>query len=589
MSYRAPVKEMLFLLEHVLQVQKYGDLEGFEYLLSENLDQILNGAARFAETVVAPLNASGDDEACRLSPEGTVDTPRGFKAAYRQFVSDGWNSPAVSARLGGKGMPYVLSTAIEEFINSASQAFAMYADWGFYASLLMDAKNIESLRRDYLEPLVAGTWAGTMALTEPQSGTDIGMIRTVASSQADGSFRLNGTKIFISGGEHDLTDNIVHFVLARIADAPPGTAGLSLFLVPKYEAAAPGVVGARNGVWCTGLEHKMGLRASATCALRFEDARGWLIGEPNRGLKQMFVLMNHTRRACGVIAVAGSEAAYQKASVYVKERLQGHPASVPGGALSSAVALIEHPDVRRLLMRIRCFIEPARAAVLWMALQSDLLERSFDHDLKEQARQRIELLTPILKAVFSDMGFQAAVDAQQLFGGHGYIVATGIEQYVRDLRILMIAEGANGVQAMDLVTRKLFREDGRAFHNFVDDVLIAISKLPPNLVDISDPLRRSIADLKAAFESLRGMSSAMQAAAAYDFMLLLGLVMLGYMWVLILSAADAESSVDHHFQRAHRVTRAQFFMARFLCDTGVCLQRIVAETEDFLRLPVEAF
>jgi len=589
MAYRAPVEEVLFLLQHVLNVQHYGNLEGFDDVSSDSLEQILSAAARFAEDVVAPLNQPGDGEACRFLA-GSVKTPRGFKEAYRQLVDDGWNSAAVSAKLGGKGMPYVVAAAIEEFINGANQSFAMYADWGFYASLLMDAEGIEQLRRDYLDPLIAGTWSGTMALTEPHCGTDVGMIRTAATPQPDGSYRLNGTKIFISGGEHDLTENIVHFVLARIDGAPAGTQGISLFLVPKFEAARAGMLGKRNGVQCLGIEHKMGLRASATCRLHFEDAKGWLIGAPNRGLKQMFVLMNHTRRACGVIAVAGSEAAYQRASTYVKERVQGRRArACDNGEESKAALLLDQPDVRRILMRLRAFIEPARALVLWMALQSDIYERSREESAKERARERIELLTPILKAVLSDMGFEAAVQAQQLFGGHGYIVSTGVEQYVRDLRVLMIAEGANGVQAMDLVMRKLFRDDGRGFRSFVNDVSQAAQDMPEDLEFLNEAMSRSLIDLIAAFDWLHGASAADASAGAYDFMTMLGLVSLGYMWTLIIAAAGKVLSAEEGMHRAYKIARARFFMERLLPDTGAYLRRITSGAQDFLNLPADAF
>jgi len=589
MQYRAPVRETLFVLYEVLQLHRYEDLADFEDLSDGVLEAILTGAAEFAEQLLAPLNRSGDQEGCSLQTDGSVRTPSGFKDAYRRLVEAGWSGLAASKRWGGRGLPYVVASAVEEYFNGANQSFSMYLNWGFYASMLMDVEGIDNLRRDYLHKLIAGEWTGTMALTEPHAGTDVGLLRTRAKIQADGSYRISGTKIFNSGGEHDLAENIVHFVLARIEAAPPGTRGISLFLVPKFEADANGERGRRNAVTCTLIENKMGLRGSATCVLNFDDASGWLIGEPHRGLSRMFVLMNHTRRSCGVIGVAGAEAACQMAAAYAKERLQGRASKERLNSAKPADPIIEHPDVRRVLMGIRAFVEPARALLLWMALQLDLSERSQDEDLRRRADDRIGLLTPILKAVLSDMSFVAAVQAQQMFGGHGYIVETGIEQYVRDLRVLMIAEGANGVQAMDLVSRQLQRRDGQAFASFRQEVADAIASQSQSFRYLSEPMSGALQDLSAVAEWLHGAAADDVAAGAYDFMTMLGLVALGYMWLLIAAAACAENSVLEEDEVDAKLARARFYMQRLLPEVAACRSRVLAGAADLMRLPVEAF
>jgi acyl-CoA dehydrogenase len=583
--YKAPVEDTLFVLNKVLRIDQYRDIEAFHELSDDVVRALLEGAAKFSETVLAPLSGRGDAEGCRRLADGSVVTPEGFREAYRQTVRGGWTNLAVSTRDGGQGLPHVITAAIEEFLNSGNQAFCMYTNWGFYASMLMAGAAAE-LRHRYLPRLVSGEWIGTMAMTEPQAGTDLGLMRATAVSQPDGSFRLTGTKMFISGGEHDLTENIVHFVLARIESAPPGTRGISLFLVPKIVPGADGSQGEINGVSCGSVEHKMGLRASATCVMHFDNAKAWLIGEPNQGLRQMFQLMNHTRRLTGVIAVAGSEAACQRAASYVKERTQGRAPHRTSGTNRVADPLIEQPDVRRVLMTIRSFIEPARALVLWMSLQLDLAERSVNEAVRTRASDRIQLITPVIKAVLSDMAYDAAIQAQQMFGGHGYIVETGIEQYSRDLRMLSLAEGANGVQAMDLVDRKLLRDKGAIFTDFIAEVREAVEALPAGLADLTPPMVSTIDDVVEAAQHLLAGRPEDAGYDAYDFMTALGLLALGYMWVRIGTALPSDKQID---ETTFRMARARFFMSHHLPKVATCLRRIKADCEAIRRLPIEAF
>jgi alkylation response protein AidB-like acyl-CoA dehydrogenase len=587
--YTAPVDETFFILKNVLRIDDHKDIEAFSEISDDVLRALLEGAGRFSECVLAPLNGSGDEEGCTLLDDGTVITPAGFRDAFHKLVEGGWNNLAVSPGDGGTGLPYVVAAAVEEYLNGGNQAFCMYSNWGFYGSMLMRDGVYPELRRDYLAKLVAGEWIGTMAMTEPHAGTDLGLMRTKAVQQPDGSFHVTGSKVFISGGDHDLTPNIVHFVLARIEGAPLNSRGISLFLVPKIAVDGGGTPGEPNGVSCGSVEHKMGLRASATCTMHFENAKGWLISKPNQGLKQMFHLMNHTRRLTGVIAIAGSDAAYQRAAAYVKERVQGRGPKRREGADGIADPLIEQPDVRRVLMAIRSFIEPGRALVLWMSLQLDLLERSSDAGVRKCASDRISLLTPIVKAVLSDMGYEATILAQQMFGGHGYIVDTGIEQYSRDLRMLSLAEGANGVQAMDLVGRKLLRDEGAIFTDFIEEVRSAIDDLPPSIADLGIAMSRATDDVVEAAAHLLAIDRDDAGYGAYDFMTALGVLALGYMWILISTAAVRSGVIAQQEETPFRLARARFFMSHHLTKIGACLKRVKADAEEVSRLPAEAF
>jgi len=584
-QYEAPVEETLFLMLRVLGTERYRDIDALAGLNEESLRPVLEGAGKFAEEKLAPLNASGDAEGCTLQSDGSVSTPRGFREAFRQLSAAGWNGVAAPAEFGGQGLPYVVAAAIEEFLNGANQSLYMYTNWGFYAAALLADLDLPDLRNDYLPRLVSGEWGGAMAMTEPQAGTDLGLIQTSAVPHPDGSYRITGSKIFISGGEHDLTENIVHFVLARIKGAPAGARGISLFLVPSKLAGC----GSPNGVRCTAVEHKMGVRGSATCGLHFEAAKGWLIGEEHRGLRRMFRILNHARRACGVAAVGAAEAAYQKAAAHVKERRQGR---APSGALrpdEPAAPLIAQADVRRLLLRTRSFLEAGRALFLWHALQQDIAERSPDPAARTAAEGHVALLTPIVKAVLSDFSYRSAIDAQQLFGGHGYIVATGIEQYSRDIRMLMLAEGANGVQAMDLVGRKLLADGGAIFHAFAGEVSRQIDDMAGLNAQLGMAMRRALDDLEDAAAVLMSMETVDTGAVAYDFMTGLGIVALGFMWLKIARASVGVGGVEPEGVDAGRMRRAEFFMRCYLPDAAACVARIRSADPTMMKLDIGVF
>ncbi|MGB6419341.1 MAG: acyl-CoA dehydrogenase family protein, partial [Pseudolabrys sp.] len=444
--YKAPVDDALFLLNDVFHLDHYGNLPGFSDASPDVVEAVLREAAKFSEEVLTPLNRVGDKEGCKRAPDGSVATPKGFKDAYNQIVEGGWTGISVPSEFGGQGLPATLTEIVNEFFCSANMAFAMYPGLtqGAIAALLVHAS--AELKTKYLPKMVEGVWTGTMNLTEPHCGTDLGLLRSKAVKQPDGSYKISGTKIFISAGEHDLSENIIHLVLARIEGAPAGTKGISLFVVPKILVKDDGSLGSRNAVSCGSIEEKMGIHGNSTCVMNYDGAIGWLIGEENRGLNAMFTMMNEARLGVGVQGLALSEVAYQNAAAYAKERLQGRSISGVKFPDKAADPIIVHPDVRRALMSIRAFNEAGRALVMWTALKSDVAHRSDDEKERQSADDHMGLLTPVIKGVLTDGGFANAVMAQQIFGGHGYIAEHGMEQFVRDARIAQIYEGANGIQ-----------------------------------------------------------------------------------------------------------------------------------------------
>src|SRR5215217_7739623 len=448
--YKAPVDDVLFLLNDVFRLERYNNLPGFSEASPDIVEAVLTEAAKFCEQVLLPLNRVGDTEGCRRHDDGSVTTPKGFKEAYRQLVEGGWIGISAPAEYGGQGLPTILTTILNELLASANMAFTMYPGLtqGAIAAILTHGSPEQ--KATFLPNLVAGTWTGTMNLTEPHCGTDLGLLRTKAVPQPDGSYQITGTKVFISAGEHDLTENIVHLVLARIEGAPSGTKGLSLFLVPKFLVGEDGSVGARNGVSCGSIEHKMGIHGNSTCVMNYDGAKGWLVGAENKGLNAMFVMMNEARLAVGIQGLALSEVAFQNAAAYAKDRLQGRSLTGPKAPDKPADPIIVHADVRRNLMSMKAFNEAGRALALSAALSSDIAHRSPDDKARQAADDYLGLMTPVIKGVLTDKGFENAVNAQQVFGGHGYIEEWGMSQFVRDARIAQIYEGANGIQAMDL-------------------------------------------------------------------------------------------------------------------------------------------
>lgn len=593
-TYKAPVDDALFLLNDVFHLDKYGNLPGFSDASPDVVEAVLREAAKFSEEALTPLNRVGDKEGCRRAADGSVTTPGGFKEAYRQIIDGGWIGISVPAEFGGQGLPTTLTQIVNEFFCSANMAFAMYPGLtqGAIAALLMHASDV--LKTKYLPKMVQGVWTGTMNLTEPHCGTDLGLLRTKAVKQADGSYKISGTKIFISAGEHDLSENIIHLVLARIEGAPAGTKGISLFVAPKFTVNDDGSLGARNAVTCGSIEEKMGIHGNATCVMNYDGATGWLVGEENRGLNAMFTMMNEARLGVGVQGLALSEVAYQNAAIYAKERLQGRAISGAKYPDKPADPIIVHPDVRRTLMSIRAFNEAARALVMWTALKSDVAHRSDDEKERKSADDHMGLLTPVIKGVLTDGGFANAVMAQQMFGGHGYIAEHGMEQFVRDARIAQIYEGANGIQALDLVGRKLGKDGGSAIMAFFNEVAAYLKdRANDDAMNVYlKPLGASLAHLQQA--SMWFMQNAMgkpdnAGAGSYDYMHLFGLVALGYMWCRIAEAALAANSNGSAERMNAKLVTARFFMERMLPETATRLARIQAGAATTMELADEAF
>jgi len=596
-TYKAPVDDVLFLLNDVFHVERFNNLPGFADATPDVVEAVLGEAAKLTEEVVQPLNRIGDQQGCTRHADGSVTTPAGFKEAYKQYADGGWMGISAPAEFGGQGLPVVMTTVVNEFLVSANMAFAMYPGLtqGAIAAILVHGTPEQ--KQTYLPQMIAGAWTGTMNLTEPHCGTDLGMLRTKAVKQADGSYKLTGTKIFISAGEHDLAENIVHLVLARIDGAPAGIKGTTLFIVPKVLLGADGKPGARNAVTCGSIEEKMGIHGNSTCVLNYDGATGWMIGDENRGINAMFTMMNEARLGVGVQGLAVSEVAYQNAVTYAKERLQGRSIAGVKAPDKPADPIIVHPDIRRNLMTMKAFNEAARALIVWAGLQSDVAHRSEDQKARQAADDFMGLLTPVIKGVITDQGFANTVMAQQVYGGHGYIAEHGMEQFVRDARIAMIYEGANGIQALDLVGRKLGKDGGRAVMAFFAEVQGFIKEhggdeaMKPYL----GPLGEALGHLQQA--TMWFMQNAPKkpdnaGAGSHDYMHLLGLVALGYMWVQMVKAAREKiaAGANGAGERLNaKLVTGRFFMERMLPETAAHLKRIQTGADSVMALPAEAF
>jgi alkylation response protein AidB-like acyl-CoA dehydrogenase len=598
-SYTAPVRDIQFILHELLKIERYqGVLAGFDEATPETVAAILEGAAQLSQEVLQPLNRVGDREGCRLE-NGKVLTPTGFKQAYDAVVEGGWTGLIGDPQYGGQGLPYVLGLAINEMMASANMAFTMYPGLTSGAIEAIEIGGTEAQKSLYLPRMIAGQWTGTMNLTEPHCGTDLGLLRTRAEPQSDGTYRVTGTKIFISAGEHDLAENIIHLVLAKIPGGPDGVKGISLFIVPKFLVNPDGSLGDRNAVGCGSIEEKMGIHGNATCVMNYDGAVGYLIGEAHKGLKTMFIMMNAARLAVGVQGYSQAEVAYQNAAAYCKDRLQGR--SLRGAKFPNQPAdpIIVHPDIRRMLMTVRVFKDGARALAAWAGLMVDVTRKHPDEETRRKAEDLLGLLTPVMKAYFTDMGFNAANLCLQCFGGHGYIAEWGMEQFVRDARIAQIYEGANGIQALDLIGRKLPANKGRAIQLLFAVIGEFCEKYENNaaLSPFVKPLTEALERLVEATQWL--MQHAISnpdngGAVSMDYLYMMALVALGYQWAQVARICENQLSNpdDDSFDRVfyqHKLVCAEFFMEKMLPETMTHLAKIQAGADSLMTLPADAF
>lgn len=590
-SYTAPVKDTQFVLHDMLAVTA-SDIPGYADLEADFTGPVLEEAGKICTDVLAPLNLVGDREGCRLE-NGVVRTPTGFKAAFDQVRDGGWTALDMPEEFGGQGLPHVMGTAVGEYFSAANQAFTMYQGLTHGAASAILAHGTQAQKETYLPKMTSCAWTGTMNLTEPHCGTDLGLMRTKAVPQPDGSYHVTGQKIFISAGEHDMADNIIHLVLAKIPGGPEGIKGVSLFIVPKFLVNPDGSLGARNGVTCGKLEDKMGIHGNATCVMNYDDATGYLLGEEHKGMRAMFTMMNEARLGVGMQGLAQADVAYQNAAAYAKDRLQGRDVTGVKNPDGPADPLIVHPDIRRALLDQKSFVEGARAFMLWGASLIDRAQRNDD----KAADGLISLMTPVIKGFLTDEGYDMTVRAQQVYGGHGYIEEWGMSQFTRDARIAMIYEGANGVQALDLVGRKLAQDGGRHVMAFFDLVKTFIKDNEGDArlkADFLDPLKAASKDLQAAgmFFMQNGMKSPNAAlAGSYDFMHLFGHVCLGLMWARMgkaaLAALDAGKPDVAFYQT--KLATGRYYMTRRLPATALHLARINSGSDPVMTLEAANF
>jgi len=589
-TYKAPLRDIQFLLDELLDVGQLAALPGYADATPDVLAAVIEEAAKLCESVMAPLNQTGDAEGCHYE-NGVVRTPAGFREAYDAYRAGGWPAMVASPEYGGQGLPHVAGVVLDEMLCSSNLSFSMYPLLAHGTVGALERWGDDELKRRFLPKLVDGSWTGTMCLTEPHAGTDLGLIRTRAVPAGDGAYLVTGTKIFISAGEHDLADNIIHLVLARLPDAPAGTKGISLFLVPKRLPTEEGDAGSPNGVTCGSIEHKMGIKANATCVMNFENARGWLVGEAHKGMRAMFTMMNGARLGVGMQGLGLAEVSYQNALAYAKERLQGRAAHGPLTPDAGADPIIVHPDVRRMLMTMRAYIEGMRALAYWVGTLIDVEERHPEADRREEAADLVALMTPVIKAFCTDVGFEITNLALQCFGGHGYIREYGMEQFVRDARIAQIYEGTNGVQAMDLLGRKVPDDNGRLVKRFVAlaqrDLAAAAER--PRVREMADRVRDA---LQLLIQTTGGVMARAQqdaeeiGAAAADYLRLFGLVATGWMWIRMAAIADAKGggSDGGHALAEAKLATARFYVTKLLPQVRALAAQIDAGAGPVMEL-----
>ncbi len=593
-TYKAPLRDMQFLLNEVFDAAQLASLPGYEEATPDMFQSILEEGAKLCEEVLQPINQSGDEEGCTFK-DGVVTTPKGFKEAYETFTQGGWMGLSCSKEWGGQGLPLLLNFLLDEMVCSANLSFGMYPGLSHGAYNAIEKHGTQELKQKYLPKMVTGEWSGTMCLTEPHCGTDLGLIKTKAIPKGDGSYSITGTKIFISAGEQDLTENIVHLVLAKLPDAPAGVRGISLFLVPKFLVNDSGAIGARNGAVCGSIEHKMGIKASATCVMNFDNATGWLVGVPNKGMKAMFTMMNEARLAVGLQGLGIAEVAYQNGLSYAKDRLQGR--GLKGAVFPDKVAdpIIVHPDVRRMLLTMKSITEGARALAVWVGMNLDIETKHTDETVREEAGELVALLTPVTKALMTDHGFDAANLAVQIMGGHGYIREYGVEQFVRDARITQIYEGTNGIQALDLVGRKMPERFGRMLRRFFWPCAEFIKENTgnPAFADILPNFAKTFQRFQmiSLLMAQRSFANPEEAgAAATDYLRGFSLLVLGYMWLLMVKTAHSKiaDSTEKPFYES-KLKTADFFFAKVLPEINARMMNIQAGAKPVMAMGADLF
>ncbi|EJN37498.1 acyl-CoA dehydrogenase [Pseudomonas sp. GM84] len=590
-DYKAPLRDMRFVLNEVFNVaEQWAQLpELAEAVDADTAMAVLEEAGKVTSKSIAPLSRAGDEEGCHWD-NGAVRTPAGFIEAYKTYAEGGWVGVGGDPLFGGMGMPKAISAQVEEMVNASSLAFGLYPMLTAGACLSINAHASEALKEKYLPNMYAGVWAGSMCLTEPHAGTDLGIIRTKAEPQADGSYKVSGTKIFITGGEHDLTENIIHLVLAKLPDAPAGPKGISLFLVPKFLVNEDGSLGARNPANCGSIEHKMGIQASATCVMNFDEAVGYIVGEPNKGLAAMFTMMNYERLGVGIQGLATAERSYQNAVEYARDRLQSRAPVGPQAKDKVADPIIVHPDVRRMLLTMKAQIEGGRAFSTYVAMQLDSAKYSEDPTTRKRSEELVALLTPVAKAFLTDLGLECTVHGQQVFGGHGYIREWGQEQLVRDVRITQIYEGTNGIQALDLMGRKVVASGGAYYRLFSGEIRQFIATAGSELDEFAKPLAAYLDQLDGltewVLEQAKGNPNEI-GAASVDYLNAFGYVAYAYMWALMARAAKAGEG-DEAFYSA-KLGTARFYFARLLPRVTSLVASVKAGSESLYLLDAEQF
>jgi alkylation response protein AidB-like acyl-CoA dehydrogenase len=590
-TYKAPLEDIRFILNEVIDAPALAKLDGYGDATAEGVDTILEAAAQVCEEVLFPLNQSGDHEGCTFT-NGDVKAPQGFKEAYATFREGGWSGLSCKTEYGGQGLPVLLNCVVDEIVSSANMSFGMYPGLSHGAYNAIEKHATDTLKKTYLPKLVDGTWTGTMCLTEPQCGTDLGLIRTKADPQPDGSYKITGTKIFISAGEHDLSENIIHLVLARLPDAPVGVKGISLFVVPKF---MPDTM-TRNTVACGSIEHKMGIKASATCVMNFDNATGWLVGKPHKGMSAMFTMMNEARLAVGLQGLGLAEVAYQNAVTYAKERLQMRALTGVKFPDKPADPLIVHPDVRRNLLTMRALTEGCRALAFWVGRELDIEAKHPDEKARAAATDFVALMIPVIKSFLTDASFEITNIAVQIYGGHGYIREYGVEQYVRDARITQIYEGANGIQALDLVGRKMAEDYGRLMRQFFHPVaeFLAAEKDNGALAEFLPYFMSAFGKLQMSTLTVatRGFGNPDEAgAAATDYLRLFALVAVGFMWLKMAKAAATQLPVagDRASFYEAKIKTARFYFGRILPQVNGLNLAILSGAKPIMDFPAESF